>query len=235
VNNGANWFFLTPGGAVAVPVGGMSHTDFDAANYWIVADTDSTCKSAFRIIVTGTTAWMSVAVSTRTYVHWGFTGNTNHYLYKLDLATPACTVYGPFFPAHTGWGAGLDIQWNGSNIRCVRAIPKIGTNPDANYSDYPYGGPTLGVYDYTVAAPTVEPVLAKTIALDGTGSPYEYVDRVWGIYPGHEEGYGDHQVFLGCRWVRGASGMLAVNVGDQRVSDVNLVFHMSRIKIISGT
>jgi hypothetical protein len=83
----------------------------------------------------------------------------------------------------------------------------------------------------------VAPALTQTVTLAhvqgaGDGSDYEYQDRVPYLYPAHAEGYGDGQVILGWRFVKGAAGVLALNVSDQRVTNVGLNFHASRVALV---
>jgi hypothetical protein len=244
LDNGATWNYLAPNtlpacAATAVPAGGTAQASFDGtpATYtdtkWLWRDTAKTLIPS-RILISGTTAYVLLKRLTTTSPYYDPSGNTGFYVATcvLTAGSESFTLSGPFFAEHSGWFSVPDGQWNGdaSRIRLARCIPS-GASIDTDYKNYPYGGNSIGIYTWNPADPTTAPVLTNTIPLPSGGSQHPYTDKVEGWYPYHETGYGDGQVFLGARWVKGASGLVAVNISDQRVQDVYSAFHMSRVAI----
>jgi hypothetical protein len=235
LDNGTTWYYLTPGGAVAIAdANGLTAAAYTAAGYWLTnAGADAVVPA--RILLSGTNAYLSAIHFTPSVGDLLPSGNSRHYFYHFNLSTGAYDRHGPFLPGIFGSWAGLDCEWSGSLIRCAKPIAVPNVNTDPGYTDYPQGGPTIGIYSYDPALLDTAPTLTKTIALDGLGSSLPYVDRIPTDYPWAHLCYGDGQVFLGCRWVKGSTGKLAVNVSDQRPQDVEQNFHMSRVKIIDVT
>lgn len=247
-DGGATWKYLTPNGVGGftsnlVPAnaggppkngGGTLDTTFLANGWWLLNDATYWFTPGSVQFDGSGNIWISTIrmQGTGSPSIYAVTGTSSHFVFKAVIAggSESFSSYGPFLAGSFGFFAYMDMEW--LNTTVLRGVRPIAVEADAVLYDYPYGAPTVGIYTFDTANPAAGWTLSKTIALDGTGCPYKYSKKLPGKRNWHETGYGPNQVCIGCRWIEGAHGRLALNMSDLRIPDVPMFQHFSRLKLV---